>query len=67
MSVRWTLAYTTFGEAFDKFGISFPVKIEDHDFAAEFWLVSAKLIAEGSIKPHPAQVGERGLEGVLEG
>ncbi|CAG8950320.1 hypothetical protein HYFRA_00006813 [Hymenoscyphus fraxineus] len=62
-----TIMYTIFGETYDKFGIHFPASKEDFEFAKVWTALSEKLVAEGKVKPHPAQVGKGGLEGVLQG
>ena len=67
VNARAILAYTTFGEAFYKFEMSFPPLKDHYDFGVMFWKLSAKLLAEGKIKPHPAQIREKGLSGVPEG
>lgn len=64
---RFTLGYTTLGEAF-KFGdIPFPA-LPDHRAFAEKWISIAEvLLADKKIKVHPPKVGQDGLKGVIEG
>lgn len=62
-----TMMYTIFNEDFKKFGMDFPASQEDFEFAKKFFELTEKLLAEGKLKTHPEQVGEKGLEGVLEG
>ncbi len=67
VDTRFTMAYTAIGEEYVKFGTKTPAKRDDYEFAKKFWALSDKLVADGKIKPHPVKVGEKGLEGVLEG
>jgi NADPH:quinone reductase-like Zn-dependent oxidoreductase len=64
---RSTLAYTVIGEPFDFGDASIPEKPEDKAFAEKFQPVAERLLAEGSIQPHPPSVGADGLRGVLDG
>lgn len=64
---RYTLAYTTIGEAFEFGPKSLPAKPEDLAFAEKFWAVAEPLLAQGKIKVHPPKVGKGGLQGVLDG
>jgi len=62
-----TLAYTGFGEEFHKGDKNFPAK-EDHlAFQDKFWRLVGELLAQGKIRPHPQEVRDGGLEGVLDG
>jgi hypothetical protein len=61
------LAYTTFGEAFNKLGIDFPAIIANFDFGVKFWKLSAELLAAGQIKSHPVALRGGGLAGVPHG
>lgn len=64
---RWTLAYTAGGEDFLFHGIRIPAKPAYRDFA-EDWLEKAGiLLAKEKIVPHPVQLGEGGLKGVIPG
>jgi NADPH:quinone reductase-like Zn-dependent oxidoreductase len=67
VDVQTILAYTTFGEAFSKFGTDFP-PLDDHfKFGVMFWALAAKLLAEGKIKTHPVLLRPDGLQGVPAG
>ena len=59
--------YTIFNDAFSKAGRDFPAVPEDFEFAKEIFGITEKLLADGKLKTHPAQVGPKGLEGVLQG
>ncbi|KAF7508437.1 hypothetical protein GJ744_009290 [Endocarpon pusillum] len=61
------LAYTTFGEAFSKFGMNFPPLEEHFKFGKIFWKLTAQLVAEGQIKPHPVTIRKGGFHGVVSG
>ncbi|TKA27003.1 hypothetical protein B0A50_05194 [Salinomyces thailandicus] len=64
---KHTLGYTIVGEAF-KFGPKeYPPMPQDREFGAQFWELSAKLIASKQVSVHPPQVGKEGLKGVFEG
>jgi NADPH:quinone reductase-like Zn-dependent oxidoreductase len=68
ISVEQTLAYTIFGERFEKFGVSEPVP-QDYEFGKMFWELSRGLLADEKIKTAKPEVnrGGKGLEGVLVG
>ena len=62
-----TLAYSAFGEPYDKSFAKSDGSKEDFDFAANTWVpVVEKLLMEGKIKVHKPRVGS-GLEKVLDG
>jgi hypothetical protein len=63
-----TLAYTMFGEPFDK-GIPTPAVPADFEYGVKFWELARELLAAGKIKPAKADVnrGGKGLDGVLVG
>ncbi|CAG8955808.1 hypothetical protein HYFRA_00011677 [Hymenoscyphus fraxineus] len=61
------LAYTTFGEAFTKFGTDFPPLPEHFNFGVMFWELTQKLLAEGKITPHPVSLRPLGLAGIPDG
>jgi NADPH:quinone reductase-like Zn-dependent oxidoreductase len=64
---RFTLGYTSVGEAF-KFGdIPFPAKPEDKAYTEMFVPIAEDLLAQGKVKVHRPKVGKDGLQGVLEG
>ncbi|KAJ5306030.1 hypothetical protein PENANT_c047G00876 [Penicillium antarcticum] len=64
---RFTLAYTTLGEAFEFGNIPFPAKPEDNAFAEGFIPVAESLLNQGKLKVHPPKVGPNGLVGVMDG
>ncbi|KAJ5520369.1 hypothetical protein N7463_000822 [Penicillium fimorum] len=64
---RFTLAYTTIGEAFSFGDIPFPAKPEDKAHAERFISIAEVLLAQGKVKAHPPKVGQHGLKGVIEG
>jgi NADPH:quinone reductase-like Zn-dependent oxidoreductase len=64
---RFTLAYTTIGEAFSFGDIPFPAKPEDKAFTEKWVPIAEGLLAEGKIKVHPPKVGQNGLAGVIDG
>lgn len=63
-----TLAYTIFGESFEKFGVT-PAIPEDYEFGKMFWEFSRALLASGKVKMVEVDVnrGGKGLDGVLVG
>lgn len=68
ISAVQTLAYTIFGDRFEKFGMTEPVP-EDYEFAKMFWELTRELLADGKLKTARPEVGRgsQGLEGVLVG
>jgi hypothetical protein len=60
------LAYTIFGERFEKFGAT-PEIPEDYEFGKRFWEYTRGLLASGEIRTTKLDVnqGGKGLEGVL--
>lgn len=64
---KGTIMYTIFNEPFNKFGHDFPKSQEDFEFAKKFFHLTEKLLKEGKFKTHPEKVGEKGLEGALDG
>lgn len=64
---RFTLGYTSMGEAFNFGDIPIPAKPEDKAFAEKWIAVAEGLLAQKKIKVHPPKVGANGLKGVLEG
>lgn len=62
----FTMAYTCWGEAFQRGDWHCPAKPEDYEFAVKFMKEVSGLIAEGKIIPHPATVGTNGLHGILD-
>ncbi|MCJ1388509.1 hypothetical protein MMC18_001356 [Xylographa bjoerkii] len=67
VNARAILAYTTFGEAFEKFGQSFPPIPPHFEFGVKWWKLAADLLAKGKIRPHPAIIREGGLAGIVDG
>lgn len=67
VEVTMTFMYTIFNEPFTKAGRDTPAIQEDFDFAKKFFDITEKLLAEGKLKTHPSKVGEKGLEGALQG
>lgn len=64
---RFTLAYTTVGEAFMFGDIPFPAIPENKAHAEKFIPIAESLLNQGKIKVHPPKVGPNGLQGVMEG
>jgi hypothetical protein len=62
-----TLMYTTFGEEFAKWGMTFPANKEDKEYMKRFVVASEPLIANGEVKPHKIDAREGGLDGILGG
>ena len=62
-----TIMYTVFGERFEKFGHEFPANQDDYEFGKMWFGLVDKLTNEGKLEPHPAKLGEGGLEGILKG
>ncbi|KAK3684373.1 hypothetical protein LTR37_020349 [Vermiconidia calcicola] len=62
-----TFMYTIFNDAFEKGGSKTPAVPEDFEFAKKFFGITEKLLAEGKLNTHPEKVGQKGLEGVLDG
>ncbi|KAL9595420.1 MAG: hypothetical protein Q9219_006463, partial [cf. Caloplaca sp. 3 TL-2023] len=67
VNVRWLLAYTSFGEQFDKFGATWPAIPEHYEMGVKFWELNGKYLSEGKVKPHPVTVNEGGLSGIPAG
>lgn len=64
---KLTVAYTALGEDFSFGPTAFPRSEEDFNFAAKFQTLVGELLEQGKIKPHPHQLKEGGLGGILEG
>jgi hypothetical protein len=57
-----------FGEAFKaEGGRNVPAKLQDFEFAKEFWDLTTELLTGQQIVVHPVEVGSGGLAGVLDG
>ena len=63
------VAYTMFGEAFDKVWLVMPAVPEDYEYGKMFWGLARELLEQGKVKPARGDVnrGGEGLEGVLVG
>jgi hypothetical protein len=61
------LGYSISGEPYSLMGEEFPAVPEDFALAAQFSNLAEELLADGSIKAHPASVRAGGLEGIIEG
>lgn len=63
------LAYSIFGRAFQRYGLDFPARAEDFEFAVRWWEVSREVLASGQVKAARMEVnrGGEGLEGVVTG
>lgn len=63
------LAYSIFGDAFNRHGRKFEAKPEDFEFGKMFWELSEELLASGRIRVARTAVnqGGSGLDGVLKG
>ncbi len=62
-----TLAYTSLGKPFTKFGIDFPAFPDHYEYGVMFWKLSNELLAAGKIKPHPVAQRNGGLAGIPNG
>lgn len=62
-----TLAYTGLGEDFSKGTRKWSANPDHLAFQEKFWRLTCELLAQGKIRPHPQEVREGGLEGVLGG
>jgi hypothetical protein len=67
VNAQTILAYTTFGEAFSKFGMDFPAMLQHFDFGVKFWKIHAELLSKGKVLPHPVKLGKGGLYGIPKG
>ncbi|WPG99979.1 chaperonin 10-like protein [Acrodontium crateriforme] len=67
IETTFTFMYTIFGDGFTKAGRETPAVPEDFEFARKFFGITEELLADGKLKTHPAKVGSKGLEGVLQG
>jgi hypothetical protein len=59
--------YTSFGEEFTKWGMTFPKSTEDKEFMKEFVAAAELLIAQGKVKPHRIEIRPGGIDGILDG
>lgn len=67
VTTAMTLGYVATGESFSKFGIEWPGKSENFEFAAKFWSLAEELFTQGKLKVHPVSLRSGGLEGILGG
>lgn len=61
-----TATYTAFGQKLMFGRMEFPANSMGEQFAGDFWSLTEKLLRAGTIKVHPPQVREGGLEGLLK-
>lgn len=62
------LGYTMFGERFEFPGVAeFPADPVMEEFAKKWVLIGERLVQTGQIQPHPVEIREGGLAGVLDG
>lgn len=61
------LCYTTFGEAFSKYGQDFPAIKECWEYGEMFWKLTNTLLKAGKIKNHPVLLRPNGFQGVSAG
>ena len=52
---------------FSKFGYDFPAKPENYEHVKMFWKLSAPLLEQGKVKPHPVDIRPGGFEGMIQG
>ncbi|KAK1752815.1 chaperonin 10-like protein [Echria macrotheca] len=50
-----------------KVTLAYTANPADFEFATSFWSLAEKLLAEGTLQPHPAELGEGGLKGIFQG
>ncbi|KAF7908363.1 uncharacterized protein EAF01_004118 [Botrytis porri] len=62
----FTMAYTCWGEKFQRGDWHCPAKPEDYEFAVKFIKEVDSLISQKKVVPHPATVGTKGLHGILD-
>ncbi|RFU75760.1 hypothetical protein TARUN_6519 [Trichoderma arundinaceum] len=69
IDIALTLAYSIFGQPFDRLGGWQEGKPEDNEFAKEFRDLAEQLLREGKVKPSRIELnrGGSGLEGILVG
>lgn len=63
----FTFAYTGFGEPFTKGGKEWPALPDHLAIQDKFWRLTGELLAQGKIQPHPHELREGGLGGILDG
>jgi NADPH:quinone reductase-like Zn-dependent oxidoreductase len=67
VETTFTFMYTIFNDPFTKAGRETPALQDHFDFAKQFFQITEDLLREGKLKTHPEKVGEKGLEGALQG
>ncbi len=67
ITAKSSIGYFTLGEPFHAGAMVFPADFAQAEFATKFFLLSAPLVAQKKIRAHPIQLGQGGLQGVLEG
>lgn len=67
LKITNTLLYTSVGEDFDKFGMSFTGNQPRFEFLKTWSSDAALLLADGTVKPIPVNLRAGGLNGALEG
>jgi hypothetical protein len=60
------LGLTIGGELFEISGEVFPPVLEDYELAKKFYALTEKLVEDGKIKPHPADI-RVGIENIMDG
>ncbi|KAJ6150892.1 hypothetical protein N7470_007486 [Penicillium chermesinum] len=63
----FSLAYTIIAEDMHRFGGEWPARPADKAYMESFGPLFESLLAQGKIKPIKPRVGERGLNGILDG
>ena len=61
------LGYTVTGEAFEIEGERWDAVPEDYELAKKFYSLTEKLLEQGKLKTHVAEVRDGGLRGILQG
>jgi NADPH:quinone reductase-like Zn-dependent oxidoreductase len=61
------LAYTVTGEVFEKWDMPFPAIPTLYGLATRFWQMTARLLEEGKLVPHPVEKRDGGLGGIVDG
>jgi NADPH:quinone reductase-like Zn-dependent oxidoreductase len=67
IKVTMVMAYNSYGQTFHKFGKEFPAVPEEYAFAAKFFAICERFLAEGKLKTHPIDHRQGGLAAIPEG
>lgn len=69
VALTYTLAYTCFGESFQKRGKRYEAQDlqDDYKFIVQWASIFEKLLADGKVKVHPPKVMDGGLDKLLDG